>query len=121
MNDRKYSEAELRKIFREVRGTNFELFVPNSTTDASGEEGMEDETMNFNLRPAQPVSPGEILSAELEARGWTQKDIAEITGRPHQAINEIVKGSKQITPDTAIELSQALGTSSEFWLNLESN
>jgi HTH-type transcriptional regulator/antitoxin HigA len=77
--------------------------------------------MNFNPRPAQSVSPGEILSGELEARGWSQKDLAEITGRPHQAINEIVKGSKQITPETAIELAQAFGMSSEFWLNLESH
>jgi HTH-type transcriptional regulator/antitoxin HigA len=69
----------------------------------------------------RPVSPGEVLGAELEARRWTQRDLAEIMGRPHQAINEIVKGSKQITPDTAIELAQAFGTSSEFWLNLESN
>lgn len=76
--------------------------------------------MNFNLTPAQAVSPGEVLGAELEARGWSQKDLAEITGRPHQAINEIVKGSKQITPETAIEFAQAFGTSSEFWLNLES-
>ena len=77
--------------------------------------------MNFSPRPAQPVSPGEILSAELEARGWSQKDLAEITGRPHQAINEIVKGTKQITPETAIEFAEAFGTSSDFWLNLESN
>jgi HTH-type transcriptional regulator/antitoxin HigA len=77
--------------------------------------------MNFNPRPAHAVSPGEILSAELEARGWSQKDLAEITGRPHQAINEIVKGAKQITPETAIELAEAFGTSSDFWLNLESN
>ncbi|WP_337885589.1 HigA family addiction module antitoxin [Fischerella thermalis] len=60
-----------------------------------------------------------ILSRELEARGWTQKDLAEIMGRPVQTINEIIRGSKQITPETAIELSQALGTSPEFWTNLE--
>jgi HTH-type transcriptional regulator/antitoxin HigA len=75
--------------------------------------------MNQKLAPARVPTPGKILSRELEARGWTQKDLAEIMGRPVQTINEIIRGSKQITPETAIELSQALGTSPEFWTNLE--
>lgn len=72
------------------------------------------------LRPFRPVKPGEILQEELEAREWTQADLAEILGRPVQAINEIIAGKKAITPDTALALSQALGTSPEYWLNLES-
>ena len=40
-------------------------------------------------------------------------------GRPVQTINEIIQGSKQITPETTIELFQALGTSFKFWTNLE--
>ncbi|MBD2254466.1 HigA family addiction module antitoxin [Nostoc parmelioides] len=75
--------------------------------------------MSQNLVPARVPTPGKILSRELEARGWTQKDLAEIMSRPVQTINEIIRGSKQITPETAIELSQALGTSAEFWTNLE--
>jgi plasmid maintenance system antidote protein VapI len=42
-------------------------------------------------------------------------------GRPVQIINEIILGTKQITPETANKLSQALGTSAEFWTNLEQN
>jgi HTH-type transcriptional regulator/antitoxin HigA len=75
--------------------------------------------MNQNLIPARVPTPGKILSRELEARGWTQKDLAEIMSRPVQTINEIIRGSKRITSETAIELSQALGTSPEFWTNLE--
>ncbi|QLE54905.1 HigA family addiction module antitoxin [Nostoc sp. TCL26-01] len=75
--------------------------------------------MSQNLTPARVPTPGKILSRELEARGWTQKDLAEIIGRPVQTINEIIRGTKQITPETAIELSQALGTTAEFWTNLE--
>lgn len=71
------------------------------------------------LTPARVVQPGRILSRELEARGWTQKQLAEIIDRPEQAISEIIRGTKRITPDTAIELSQAFGTSADFWLNLE--
>jgi HTH-type transcriptional regulator/antitoxin HigA len=73
------------------------------------------------LKPARVPPPGTILSEEIEARGWTQKDLAEIIDRPAQAINEIVKGTKQITPETAIELSAAFGTSAQFWTNLEAN
>jgi plasmid maintenance system antidote protein VapI len=40
--------------------------------------------------------------------------------RPAQAINEIVRGVKQITPEIAHDLSEALGTSPDFWANLES-
>jgi HTH-type transcriptional regulator / antitoxin HigA len=58
---------------------------------------------------------------ELEARGWAQKDLAEITGRPIQTINEIIRAKKQITPETALELAAAFGTSAEFWTRLETN
>jgi HTH-type transcriptional regulator/antitoxin HigA len=72
-------------------------------------------------KPARVVSPGRILSRELEARGWTQRDLATILGRPYQAINEIINGKKQITPDTARELAKAFDTSMDFWINLEAN
>ena len=77
--------------------------------------------MNANPRSARVVSPGQILTRELEARDWTQRDLAIIVGRPYQAINEIINGNKQITPDTARELARAFGTSIDFWMNLETN
>jgi len=77
--------------------------------------------MNTTPRPARVVSPGLILNNELEARGWTQRDLAIIVGRPYQAINEIINGGKQITPDTARELARAFDTSIDFWINLEAN
>lgn len=75
--------------------------------------------MKQSPRPARPVAPGAIIRRELEARDWTQKDLARIMGRPAQAINEIVRGTKQITPETAIEMGEAFGTSPQFWTNLE--
>jgi HTH-type transcriptional regulator / antitoxin HigA len=77
--------------------------------------------MNQRLSPARVPPPGRILLRELEARGWTQKDLAEITARPMQTINEIVQAKKQITPETALEFAEAFGTSAEFWINLEIN
>ncbi|MEW6755453.1 MAG: HigA family addiction module antitoxin [Candidatus Latescibacterota bacterium] len=58
---------------------------------------------------------------ELEERGWTQKDLAEILGRPLQSVNQIINGRKRITPETAVELAAAFGTSRELWLHLEAS
>jgi addiction module HigA family antidote len=74
--------------------------------------------MNQALVPARVPPPGRILMRELEARGWTQRDLAEIMGRPIQTINEIIQAKKQITPETSLELAEAFGTSAEFWTNL---
>lgn len=68
----------------------------------------------------ESFTPGEFLRDELEARGWTQADLGEIMGRPTRLVNEIIAGKKSITPDTAMQLSAALGTSPDLWMNLES-
>jgi addiction module HigA family antidote len=70
--------------------------------------------------PAEVFPPGEYIRDELEARGWTQVDLAFIIGRPLQTVNEIVAGRKAITPETARGLAEAFGTSAEVWMNLES-
>ena len=61
-------------------------------------------------------SPGELLQEELEARGITQKDLAQMMGRPPQAISEICRGKKSITADTALDLDQALGIPAYLWM-----
>ena len=65
------------------------------------------------------LTPGQLLRDELQARGWTQKALAEIMGRPVQLINEIIHDKKQITAETAWELGEALGIPAEHWWNLE--
>jgi len=69
---------------------------------------------------AEVFPPGEFLRDELEARGWTQTELAEIVGRPVRLINEIIAGKRAITPETAIQLGDSLGTGPELWMNLES-
>jgi HTH-type transcriptional regulator/antitoxin HigA len=76
--------------------------------------------METKTRPYKAVPPGDVLKDEIKARDWTQGDFAEIIGRPLQAVNEILMGKKAITPETAVLFSRALGTTPEFWLNLES-
>lgn len=69
---------------------------------------------------AEVFPPGEFLREELEVRNWTQTELAEIIGRPVRLINEIIAGKKAITPETAIQLGESLGTGAEVWMNLES-
>lgn len=64
--------------------------------------------------------PGMILLKEyLEPMELTQKELADHLDIPIQRINEIVRGKRGISSDTAWLLSKALNTSPEFWLNLQ--
>ena len=67
-----------------------------------------------------PTHPGEILEEEfLKPLGISQVAFAAHLGVPVQRINELVRGKRGITPETAWLLSQALNTTPEFWLNLQ--
>lgn len=70
--------------------------------------------------PAEVFPPGEFLRDELENRGWNQTEFSEIIGRPPRVVNEIIAAKRSVTPETAQELAAALGTSAQYWLNLES-
>lgn len=70
--------------------------------------------------PAEVFPPGEFLKEELEARNWTQIEFAEIIGKDTRLVYEIIGGKRAITPETAMLFSEALGTSPELWMNLES-
>lgn len=65
------------------------------------------------------IPPGEFLEEEMVEIGMTQQDLAHRTGRPAQVINEIIRGKKAITQDTALELERVLGIPAHMWVNLE--
>ena len=68
------------------------------------------------------VTPGEILQEEfLRPMGITQYRLAKDIGVPPRRINEIVKGLRAITADTALRLGRYFATSPEFWLNLQTH
>lgn len=67
-----------------------------------------------------PVTPGEILLEEfLKPMGISQNALGLSLRVPPQRINEIVRGRRPITLDTALRLATFFGTSPEFWLNLQ--
>lgn len=70
-------------------------------------------------RTATSLHPGVFLEEELEARGWSQADLAEILGKSATDISLIIKGKRAVTPETAIALGDAFETGPEFWMNLE--
>jgi len=71
------------------------------------------------LQPFEPQAPGDFLEEVLQKKGWSQRDFAAVLGRPVQAVNEIIAGKKAITAETAIALSEALGLSAHYWLELQ--
>jgi addiction module HigA family antidote len=68
-----------------------------------------------------PTHPGEILLHEfLQPLGVSQVALAAHVGVSVQRVNEIVRGKRGITSETAWLLSAAFGTTPEFWINLQS-
>ena len=69
-----------------------------------------------------PSHPGDILLHEfLVPMNVSQSKFSQYLKIPIQRINEIIKGKRGISPETAWLLSEALGTTPEFWLNLQNN
>jgi antitoxin HigA-1 len=70
----------------------------------------------------KPTHPGEILLEEfLVPLGMKQADFARHLHWTYAKLNEIINEKRGITPDTAIDLSIALGTTPIFWMNLQLN
>ncbi len=67
-----------------------------------------------------PTHPGEVLAEEfLKPLGLTQVALAAHLDVPVQRINELVRGKRGVTPETAWLLAGAFGTTPDFWVNLQ--
>lgn len=82
---------------------------------------MKAERKHRRLVPDEPTPPGEHLADTLRELDLTQSELARRMGRPQQVINEIVRGVKSITAETALQLEGVLGMSAEMWMNLQTN
>jgi addiction module HigA family antidote len=68
------------------------------------------------------VTPGEILQHDwLDPLGITQYALAKAIEVPPRRINEIVKGQRAITADTAVRLAAFFGTDAQSWMNLQTH
>ena len=78
------------------------------------------ETFPYVTSNAPVAHPGWLLAEELEVRGMSQRELARRIGRPFQVVNEIVRGRKSITAETALQLEAEFGTRAYIWLGLQS-
>jgi addiction module HigA family antidote len=70
--------------------------------------------------PKNPFHPGEMLLEEfLQPMGMTQTAFAEKLGWTRAKLNELIKGKRGVTADSALDLAQALRTSAKLWMNLQ--
>src|SRR6266404_3905370 len=77
---------------------------------------------NFKLSHYPNITPGEILQEDfLKPLGLSQYRLARDIGVPPRRINEIAKGRRAITADTALRLGRYFEMSPEFWLNLQTH
>jgi len=66
------------------------------------------------------IPPDEYLEEVPQDLGLNQAELARRVGRPAQAINEIMRGEKSITPETSLQLERVLGVPAHIWSRLES-
>ncbi len=81
-----------------------------------------------NMKSRQEVSmphlafhPGEHLRDELEERGITQTEFAQIIDEPLRTVNELCKEKRSITPELAQSIGAAIGNTPDFWLRLQAD
>jgi antitoxin HigA-1 len=71
-------------------------------------------------RKRPPTHPGEMLLEEfVKPLNLTQTKLARLLDVSYPRLNEIIKGRRSVTPDTALRLSRVLGMSADFWLGLQ--
>ena len=71
-------------------------------------------------QPNNPFHPGEILIEEfLKPLGMTQAAFARQLGWTKARLNELIRGKRGITAESALDLAEALGTSPKLWMNFQ--
>ena len=76
-------------------------------------------TLANDLVPGSTIHPGELLREELEARKIKQIELAKELGIAKNVMSEIVNGKRNITPELAVRLEEALGIKAEFWMRYQ--
>ncbi len=77
------------------------------------------DTQKNEYIPDYLVTPGEVIAEYLDVCEMSQSDLAVRSGLTTKTIDEILKGMRPITPETALKLEQILGRPAHFWNNLE--
>ncbi len=93
-----------------------------TTTKLRPRQGKSSQGLVTRRLPAKrpPTHPGEMLQEEfLKPLGISQSAFAVRLGISFPRLNEIIRGKRSVTPDTALRLAHVLGMSADFWLGLQ--
>ena len=71
------------------------------------------------MNASEPIQPGEHLEEFMQELGISQYRLVKPIGVPPIRINAIIKRQRSITPDTALRIGCAVGTTPDYWLNLQ--
>ena len=71
------------------------------------------------LEPFYNVGPGDFILDFLDSFGWTQNDLAEVTGLSLKTINLLINNKQGITPETAVTLEKVFGSPADFWIEVD--
>ena len=121
-------------VWNDSEGTGDSNTASGSTSNfgsvSDGRKGMRTKSKSQTItsrgvarrlpRNRPPTHPGEMLFEEfVKPLGLTQTELARRLGVSYPRLNEVVKGRRSVTPDTALRLARVLGMSADFWLGLQ--
>lgn len=66
-----------------------------------------------------PIHPGEHIRTDIDALGISQREFARQIGVPANRISQIIRGQRGISAETALRLARWMGTTPQYWLNLQ--
>ena len=93
-----------------------------TTTEPSARKAAPGRALVARRLPTHrpPTHPGEMLLEEfLKPLAISQSAFAIRLGVSFPRLNEVIRGKRSVTPDTALRLARVLGTSADFWLGLQ--
>lgn len=83
--------------------------------------GIKDNMIANNLTPYMPTHPGEVIKDELEARGITQRQLADATGISYSVINEVLNKKRPVTIEYALLIGKALDIDAGLFVRMQSD
>ena len=68
-----------------------------------------------------PSHPGQLIKADIDELGLTLVDAAKGLGISRQQLHSVIAGRASVTPEMAIRLEKAIGSTADTWLRMQMN
>ena len=73
------------------------------------------------LQMKNPPHPGELIGGSLEELGVSISDAAKALGITRQQLHNVIAGRSAVTPEMAVRLEKALGSTADTWMRMQMN